>query len=161
MTLQGLPTEKRIRNIAQNLDYLRDLSSFQESSSNIRKATSDVSFYVRYFTNREIFMRDCRIGQSVVERLYDYPSEFAQFFYENAKTKIYVPESYVSAIAKSEVELIGFEIGILFSEFEEELYLSDEKLTVVELHERMSKLKEENPVLAKNPYWHSFENLLF
>jgi hypothetical protein len=88
-----------------------------------------------------------------VERLDDYPDEYAHFFHNNICN--------VTCILDSKIERLGYTMGRIFVDFDNQVYREDEDLSVNELHERMSELKEVHPELSKNRYWHSFEDNAF
>jgi hypothetical protein len=52
-------------------------------------------------------------------------------------------------------------MGCIFVDFDNQVYREDENISVNELHERISELKEVHPELSKNRYWHSFEDIVF
>jgi hypothetical protein len=61
----------------------------------------------------------------------------------------------------TKLERRGFEMGILFANVYRDLCSSRDPFPIAHVHERISKLRDENPQLVKIQYWTFLENHLY
>jgi hypothetical protein len=164
----NLPPEV-LRVIAMNLDF-EDLGRFQESSENIMAATSDVSFYYRYFTenydNNAIEMAyslcdKIPCWKSVVGRLMRDNFKFAKFFYANTFLHLKHSNVFPRTELESELERLGREIGNVFRAAVSELCSRQSMITIDTLNETVSKLRQENSELSNTEQWPFFEDCFY
>lgn len=164
--LLELPAEI-LRMIALNLRF-DDLVHFQKSSRTAVAATSDVSFYYRFFTRhharraiKEVYSNRERIPnwKDVIRRLYNDPAELAFYFcdfeyhylYKSGRTTVLLPDC--------ELELLGHKLGNLFAKTNDELKDSSYRITIQDLNRIIDKLWAENPELAETKQGRVFKDI--
>ncbi|KAI3656332.1 hypothetical protein MP638_001376 [Amoeboaphelidium occidentale] len=147
-----------------------DLVQFQASSEMVFTVTTDTSFYCQYFKEKfseiaiwGLYRRQGRIinWKKVVQRLFNDPFEYVQFFYENAIRKLSHSKSNEYLIVGCEYERLGYGLGTIFSSLFMKLSCKWDIITIGYVHKIISDIREENLELVKNPIWHYFEDILY
>ncbi|KAI3659732.1 hypothetical protein MP638_005206 [Amoeboaphelidium occidentale] len=164
----SLPVEI-IREIAHKL-YFDELLHFQNSSVVLDELTSDVSFYARYFPERNStrsielvhFYRELIPNwKDVVKWLYDDIDESTHFFYRNAHKEYRDPTWYVPPTTGCGYERLGFEMadvcfGIFIDLCELPFYNKLE-----EVQDIITETTKDRPELIRSERWHYFVDILY
>lgn len=158
-----------IRIIAINLE-LQDLVWFQGSHATILEATTDVSFYYSYFKTHFcsaaigalIFNQNLIANrENVLWRLCDDGFESSYTFYSFGKDWVVHRILVAPYVLGTKLERRGFEMGILFANVYRDLCRSRDPFPIAHVHERIFKLRDENPQLVKIQYWTFLEDHLY
>lgn len=158
-----------LRLIAHNLDFTY-LISFQKASAKVKAATTDVSFYARYFEENHkdkaliqasSYRQHIIKWKEVAERLLGNGYELARFFITTDDRRFSSRQFNNLVLTGSNVECRYNEMGRAFAELDQELYQNNEANTIATIHDRISKIRRENMNLVNLPQWHCFEDILY